>query len=38
MKDIDSMFPQPAAVTLKFDWKNSRFKLLNQMRTPGKNH
>ena len=28
MKDVDNMFPQPAAVTLnktKLDWKNSRF-------------
>ena len=28
MKDVDSMFPQPATVTLtKLDWKNSTFEL-----------
>ena len=28
MKDVDSMFPQKAAVTLtKLDWKNSTFEL-----------
>ena len=39
MKDADSMFPQPGAVTLHNDrLEKQQVSTLNQMGTPGENH